>query len=92
MSLCERSKLGEVVKTSTASDTFLVSLPSLPPVPIGLLQEGRTQDGALRLPPPPSFALADASSLLWRMDVLGVETGAHRWRGVSEASFKRLLK
>ncbi|CAM9616099.1 unnamed protein product, partial [Laminaria digitata] len=48
-------------------------------------REGGTLDGALRLPPPPPFALTDASSLLWRMDILGVETGAHRWRGVAEA-------
>lgn len=36
------------------------------------------------LPPPAPFALTDASSLLWRMDLLGVETGAVRWRGVAE--------
>ncbi|CAN0516038.1 unnamed protein product, partial [Ectocarpus sp. 8 AP-2014] len=41
-------------------------------------------DGALLLPPPAPFALTDASSLLWRMDLLGVETGASRWRGVAE--------
>lgn len=41
-------------------------------------------DGALQMPPPAAFALTDASSLLWRMDILGVETGADRWRGVAE--------
>eukprot|EP00903_Cladosiphon_okamuranus_P020596 g18906.t1 len=48
-------------------------------------REGGQLDGALVLPPPPPFALTDASSLLWRMDLLAVETGAFRWRGVAEA-------
>eukprot|EP00752_Nemacystus_decipiens_P009858 g8795.t1 len=48
-------------------------------------REGGGVDGALVLPPPAPFALTDASSLLWRMDLLAVETGATRWRGVAEA-------
>lgn len=52
--------------------------------PTHSVQEGRGLDGPLVLPPPAPFALTDASSLLWRMDLLAVETGAMRWRGVAE--------
>ncbi|CAM9645825.1 unnamed protein product [Pylaiella littoralis] len=48
-------------------------------------RESGKLDGALVLPPPAPFALTDACSLLWRMDLLGAETGAERWRGVAEA-------
>lgn len=56
----------------------------------GPIQEGGQLDGALVLPPPPPFALTDASSLLWRMDLLAVETGAMRWRGVAEVNLRTM--
>ncbi|CAN0041415.1 unnamed protein product [Ectocarpus sp. 4 AP-2014] len=65
---------GQEARATRVFDTLLA-----PP------REGGTLDGALLLPPPAPFALTDASSLLWRMDLLGVETGALRWRGVAEA-------
>ncbi|CAM9228679.1 unnamed protein product [Scytosiphon promiscuus] len=65
---------GQEARATRVFDTILA-----PPM------EGGSLDGALVLRPPAPFALTDASSMLWRMDLLGLETGATRWRGVAEA-------
>ncbi|CAM9613383.1 unnamed protein product, partial [Discosporangium mesarthrocarpum] len=51
-------------------------------------QRRRQSNKGLGGAPPPHASvvdLTDATNLLWRMDILGVDTGVDRWKGLAEA-------
>ena len=76
--------------------SLLLSLFPLPPFPLSLTDLGDTDailhefDTVLydRATPDNLFGLIDASSLLWRLNLMGIDPGEKRWGRVTDSFIK----